>query len=171
MQFLYLNLIFMNIIYIQLGSNMGNRKSYIEKSMQQIEQEIGNIICSSKIYESSPWGVSIQNHFLNSVIKIESELSSSILLKKLQEIENNLGRVRKEKWGERSIDLDILFYNSEIINTENLKVPHPYIQDRKFVLVPLSEIDTDYNHPVLHKNISSLLKECTDTEIVYEYAI
>jgi len=161
----------MNIIYIQLGSNMGNRKSYIEKSMQQIEQEIGNIICSSKIYESSPWGVSIQNHFLNSVIKIESELSSSILLKKLQEIENNLGRVRKEKWGERCVDLDILFYNSEIINTENLKIPHPYIQDRKFVLVPLSEIDTDYNHPVLHKNISSLLKECTDTEIVYEYAI
>ena len=161
----------MNTIYIQLGSNMGNRKSYIEKSMQEIEQEVGNIICSSKIYESSPWGETNQNHFLNSVIKVESKLSPYVLLEKLQEIENNSGRIRKEKWGERSIDLDILFYNFEIINTKNLKIPHPYIQERRFVLVPLSEIATDYNHPVLQKNISVLLEECTDTEKVYEYAI
>ena len=161
----------MNTIYIQLGSNMGNRKSYIEKSMQEIEQEVGNIICSSKIYESSPWGETNQNHFLNSVIKVESKLSPYVLLEKLQEIENNSGRIRKEKWGERSIDLDILFYNLEIINTKNLKIPHPYIQERRFVLVPLSEIATDYNHPVLQKNISVLLEECTDTEKVYEYAI
>jgi len=161
----------MNTIYIQLGSNMGNRKSYIEKSMQEIEQEVGNIICSSKIYESSPWGVTNQNHFLNSVIKVESKLAPYVLLEKLQEIENNSGRIRKEKWGERSIDLDILFYNFEIINTKNLKIPHPYIQERRFVLVPLSEIATDYNHPVLQKNISVLLEECTDTEKVYEYAI
>ena len=73
--------------------------------------------------------------------------------------------------GERSIDLDILFYNFEIINTKNLKIPHPYIQERRFVLVPLTEIATDYNHPVLQKNISVLLEECTDTEKVYEYAI
>lgn len=161
----------MNTIYIQLGSNMGNRKSYIEKSMQEIEQEVGNIICSSKIYESSPWGETNQNHFLNSVIKVESKLSPYVLLEKLQEIENNSGRIRKEKWGERSIDLDILFYNFEIINTKNLKIPHPYIQERRFVLVPLSEIATDYNHPVLQKNMSVLLKECTDTEKVYEYTI
>ena len=150
---------------------MGNRKSYIEKSMQEIEQEVGNIICSSKIYESSPWGETNQNHFLNSVIKVESKYSPCVLLEKLQEIENNSGRIRKEKWGERSIDLDILFYNFEIINTKNLKIPHPYIQERRFVLVPLSEIATDYNHPVLQKNISVLLEECTDTEKVYEYAI
>jgi 2-amino-4-hydroxy-6-hydroxymethyldihydropteridine diphosphokinase len=150
---------------------MGNRKSYIEKSMQEIEQEVGSIICSSKIYESSPWGETNQNHFLNSVIKVESKLSPYVLLEKLQEIENNSGRIRKEKWGERSIDLDILFYNFEIINTKNLKIPHPYIQERRFVLIPLSEIATDYNHPVLQKNMSVLLKECTDTEKVYEYTI
>jgi len=161
----------MNIIYIQLGSNMGNRKSYIEKSMQQIEQEIGNIICSSKIYESSPWGVSIQNHFLNSVIKIESELSSSILLKKLQEIENNLGRVRLRKWGERTIDIDILFYNNEIIKTEKLNIPHPLLHERKFVLIPLSKIAPNYIHPILKKNVSDLLSECKDSQQVLEYAI
>ena len=150
---------------------MGDRESYIEKSMKQIEQEVGNIICSSKIYESSAWGVTNQNHFLNSVIKVESKLPPYVLLEKLQEIENNSGRIRKEKWGERSIDLDILFYNFEIINTKNLKIPHPYIQERRFVLVPLTEIATDYNHPVLQKNISVLLEECADTEKVYEYAI
>jgi len=150
---------------------MGNRKSYIEKSMQQIEQEIGNIICSSKIYESSPWGVSIQNHFLNSVIKIESELSSSILLKKLQEIENNLGRVRLRKWGERTIDIDILFYNNEIIKTEKLNIPHPLLHERKFVLIPLSKIAPNYIHPILKKNVSDLLSECKDSQQVLEYAI
>lgn len=161
----------MNIIYIQLGSNMGNRISYIERSMQEIEQEIGEVICSSKIYESSPWGVTNQNNFLNNVIKVHTKYSAEIVLKKLQVIEKKLGRVRKEKWGERKIDLDILFFNSEIINTENLKVPHPYIQDRRFVLVPLSEIAINYNHPVLQKDISTLFKECVDTEKVYEYEI
>ena len=94
----------MNTIYIQLGSNMGDRESYIEKSMKQIEQEVGNIICSSKIYESSPWGVKNQNNFLNSVIKVESKLSPYVLLEKLQEIENNSGRIRKEKW-EREVSI------------------------------------------------------------------
>ena len=161
----------MNTIYIQLGSNMGNRMSHIKNSMKQIEQEVGLIICSSKIYESSPWGETNQNHFLNSVIKVETKLSPSIVLEKLQIIEKKLGRIRKEKWGERIIDLDILFFNSEIINTEKLKIPHPYIQDRKFVLVPLSEINSDYTHPILQKNIFSLLKKCNDTEKIEEYAI
>jgi len=150
---------------------MGDRKLYIEKSMQQIEQEVGRILCSSKIYESSPWGVTNQNNFLNSVIKVESKLDAITILEQLQKIEQKMGRIRKEKWGERKIDLDILFYNSEIINTENLKVPHPYIQDRKFVLVPLAEMNEKYIHPKLKMDIFALLKQCKDSEEVYVYEV
>ena len=150
---------------------MGNRMSHIKNSMKQIEQEVGLIICSSKIYESSPWGKTNQKHFLNSVIKVETKLAPSNVLEKLQIIEKKLGRIRKEKWRERIIDLDILFFNSEIINTKKLKIPHPYIQNRRFVLVPLSEINSDYTHPILQRNILSLLKKCNDTKKVEEYAI
>ena len=120
---------------------MGDRISYINNSMQQIEDKLGKISNSSKIYEvNSPWGHINQGNFLNSVIKVESDLDAFKTLKILQEIEENLGRKRIQKWGERCIDLDILFFNNHIIDSKNLTVPHPYIQDRNFVLIPLNEI-------------------------------
>ena len=161
----------MNTVYIQLGSNIGERESFIAKSMEQIEENIGEIITESSIFETTPWENENQNNFLNSVIKIKTTFDAFKVLKKSQEIENNLGRVREEKWGKRTIDIDILFYNNEIINTTKLNIPHPLIQKRKFVLVPLSEIAPNYIHPILKKNISTLLSECKDNQKVLDYAI
>ena len=161
----------MNTVYIQLGSNIGARESFIAKSIKQIEKNIGEIIAKSSVFETIPWGNENQNNFLNSVIKIKTPFDAFKVLQKSQEIENNLGRVRLRKWGERTIDIDILFYNNKIINTKELTVPHPLIQKRKFVLVPLSEIAPNYMHPILKKNISTLLSECKDTQKVLDYEI
>jgi len=161
----------MSTVYIQLGSNIGKRKSFIAKSMEQIEKNIGEIIAESSVFETIPWRNENQNNFLNSVIKIETQFDAFNVLQKSQEIENNLGRVRKEKWGERTIDIDILFYNNEIINTEELIIPHPLIHKRKFVLTPLSEIAPNYIHPILQKNISDLLLGCKDSQKVLDYEI
>lgn len=162
---------FMNTIYIQLGSNMGDRNSYIKESLLQIENLLGTIICESKTYESRPWGVTEQREFLNKVICVNSEFSANEALKNLQKIEKKLGRKRKEKWGERTIDLDILFYNQETINTKELTVPHPHIQDRKFVLIPFAEMNGKFIHPTLKKDIFALLNKCKDTEKVSVYEI
>ena len=162
---------FMNTMYIQLGSNVGERHSYIKESLLQIEKILGTIICESKTYESSPWGVTEQRNFLNKVISVKSDFSAKDALKTLQNIENNLGRKRSEKWGERTIDLDILFYNNQTINTKELTIPHPHIQDRKFVLIPFAEMNGKFIHPTLKKDIFALLKECKDTEKVVVYEI
>ncbi len=162
---------FMNTIYIQLGSNMGERNLYIKESLLQIEKIIGTIIYESKTYESSPWGVTEQRNFLNKVISVKSDFSAKDLLKSLQKIEDKLGRTRTEKWGERTIDLDILFYNAEIINTKELTIPHPHIQDRKFVLIPFAEMNGKFIHPTLKKDIFALLKNCKDTVKVSVYEI
>lgn len=161
----------MNTVYIQLGSNIGERESFITKSMHKVEDDIGKIITSSSIFETTAWGNENQNNFLNSVIEIKTPFDAFTILQKSQEIENNLCRERSDKWGERTIDIDILFYNNKIINTKELTVPHPLIQKRKFVLVPLSEIAPNYMHPILKKNISTLLSECKDTQKVLNYEI
>ena len=161
----------MNTVYIQLGSNIGERKSFITKSMHKVEDDIGKIITASSIFETTAWGNENQNNFLNSVIEIKTPFDALNVLQKSQEIENNLGRKRSDKWGKRTIDIDILFYNNKIINTKELTVPHPLIQKRKFVLVPLSEIAPNYMHPILKKNISTLLSECKDTQKVLDYEI
>ena len=161
----------MNTVYIQLGSNIRERESFIAKSMEQIEENVGEIIIASSVFKTTPWGNENQNNFLNSVIKIKTPFDSFKVLKKSQEIEKNLGRERVEKWGERTIDIDILFYNNKIINTKELIIPHPLIQQRKFVLIPLSEIAPNYTHPILKKSISTLLSECKDNQKVLDYEI
>ena len=161
----------MNIVYLQLGSNIENRKLYLQQAMHQINDHIGKIISKSKIYESSPWGIKNQNNFLNQVILINSNFDAQEILKLSKDIESNLGRKKTRKWGARRIDIDILFYNNDIITTNQLSIPHPLIQERLFVLTPLSDIAADYIHPKYKKNISSLLCECTDKEKVQEYEI
>ena len=161
----------MNTVYIQLGSNIGKRESFITKSMHKVEDDIGKIITASSIFETTAWGNENQNSFLNSVIEIKTPFDAFTILQKSQEIENHLGRERSDKWGERTIDIDILFYNNKIINTKELTIPHPLVQNRKFVLVPLSEIAPNYMHPILKKNISTLLSECKDTQKVLDYEI
>ena len=161
----------MNRVYIQLGSNLGDREGYLKQSQAMLIDEIGLIIKKSSIYESSPWGVENQGSFLNQVLLLETDVKPFDLLDIILNIEKEMGRVRIEKWGERIIDIDILFYNDEIIETNNLCIPHPYISKRRFVLSPLDEIAKNYIHPILHKTINKLLLECLDEEKVSVYEL
>jgi 2-amino-4-hydroxy-6-hydroxymethyldihydropteridine diphosphokinase len=153
----------MNIVYLSLGSNIGNRLKYLNDALELIEEKIGKIQNISSIYETEPWGKTDQPNFLNMTACIHSMLLPEVVLKSILEIEQLLGRIRIEKWRERIIDIDILFYNDEIINLPELIVPHPNMQDRQFVLVPLNEIAPSFYHPVLQCTINELLLKCSDT--------
>lgn len=161
----------MNIIYLQLGSNIGDRRNYLNCARKQIKSEIGEIIIESSEYESSAWGVINQRNFLNQVICIESNFTAKEILQLSQNIEKKIGRKKNEKWEKRVIDIDILFYNSEIITTNMLKIPHPLLHERLFVLVPLSEIASNFIHPMYNKNIKTLLMECEDRKMVEKYDV
>ena len=153
----------MNGIYLLLGSNMGNRLEYLREAESLLIQSGIQVMDESSIYETEPWGKKNQDWFLNVVLQIETSLSPINLLDELLRIENHLGRIRTEKWGERSIDIDILYFRDEIIDISNLKIPHPGIPDRRFTLIPLVEICALDYHPTLKKNQTELLAECTDT--------
>ena len=146
----------LQIVYLLLGSNLGNRKEILDKAIELINDKIGVIISKSKDYETKPWGVTDQPDFLNLAISIYTTLKPLEILQQTQAIENQLGRVRKEKWGARLIDIDIMFYGNEIINEPNLKVPHPLMQERDFALIPLAEIAPHFVHPVLGKTVLEL---------------
>ena len=149
----------MNIVYIAFGSNIGDRGAAIEEALNLIEQNEMKIVKKSKIYETEPYGYVDQPSFLNGAVEVETNLSCRDVLERLLSIENQIGRVREFKWGPRIIDLDIIFYNNEIFDEEDLKVPHPDMQSRDFVLKPLNDLCPDYVHPVLGKTIGELLGE------------
>ena len=161
----------MSLVYLQLGSNLGDRLSILNTAVSKISTQVGDLLLLSKIYQSSPWGVEGQGDFLNQVILIESRYSAKLILEIILNIEKELGRVRIEKWGERVIDIDILFYNDEIIEASDLCVPHKYISKRKFVLLPLNEIAPNFIHPKYDKTITQLLEECLDEESVMIYEV
>ena len=152
----------LQIVYLLLGSNLGNRKEILDKAIELLSQKIGVIILQSKDYETKPWGIINQPDFLNLAIAIHTKLKPLEILEQTQSIENQLGRVRKEKWGARLIDIDIIFYGNETVDEPNLKVPHPLVQERDFALIPLAEIAPDFLHPVLRKTVLELkdLLEC-----------
>jgi 2-amino-4-hydroxy-6-hydroxymethyldihydropteridine diphosphokinase len=146
--------------YLGLGSNLGNRAENLSMAIEMISKVKGiEILRISKTYETSPAGYESQPDFLNCAIEIETSLSSSDLLKKLLEIETEMGRVRVIKWGPRSIDIDILFYSDNVVDTSELTIPHPEIQNRAFVLAPLNDLAPYLVHPVSKKNIEQLLEE------------
>lgn len=159
----------MRQVHILLGGNLGDREKKLAEARFFINKSIGKIIEVSSIYETAAWGKENQPPFLNQVIIIESNNSPIELLKKLQQTELDLGRVRHEKWSERTIDLDILFIEDLVIDTEQLKVPHPYIQERLFTLIPLSELSPSFNHPILKKRMIELKNTCTDSLPVTRY--
>lgn len=152
----------MNGIYFIIGGNLGDRLALIEECKQKIKKILGPILRSSSIYESESWGETNNPNYLNQVLFIESKFSAKEVLEKALEIEKELGRTRDKKWESRLIDIDILFFNNEIIEEKNLKIPHPHLQNRKFVLVPLNEIASEFVHPVLKTTISNLLDNCND---------
>jgi 2-amino-4-hydroxy-6-hydroxymethyldihydropteridine diphosphokinase len=143
----------------------------LQKAKEGIASEIGRISKVSSIYESEPWGFFAENSFLNQVVKVETILNAGQVLETILKIETDLGRERKVNGSyiSRIIDIDILFYNDEIINEDKLTVPHPKIAERMFTLLPLSEINKHHVHPGLHKTIQELVAECHDHLQVYLY--
>jgi len=152
----------MALAYLLLGSNMGQSKALLANAADQIQQLIGPIQVKSSIYKSDAWGKEDQDPFLNQVLLVETPLSASNLLQSLLQIEQQMGRIRSVKWGARIIDIDILFYDNEQIQDDNLIIPHPALAERRFTLIPLNEIAPYYLHPVFNKSIASLLLNCTD---------
>ena len=152
----------MNNVYLLLGSNEGNRMDWFQKAIEQIEACCGMIVKKSSVYETKAWGITTQPDFLNMVIQLETEISPEELLAALINIEISLGRKRDIKWGPRLIDIDILLFNNEVIDTPRLIVPHPFLHLRRFTLAPLAEIAPYYIHPVLHKTIAQLLTVSPD---------
>ena len=150
-------------VYLLLGSNLGNREEILIKSIKLIDEKVGVIISQSKNYETKAWGKTDQPDFLNIAIGITTNMMPLEVLEQTQAIEEQLGRVRIEKWGARLIDIDIIFYGQEIIDIPHrLHIPHPLVQERVFALEPLSEIAPDFVHPVLRKTVLTLLKEIKD---------
>ena len=161
----------MRKIYLSIGSNKGNRYSFIKEALRLIRKDIGKVIFMSKIYETKSWGFHSVD-FLNICIMIKSELFPAELLNKLKNIEDRIGRIRNStKILAREIDIDILFYSDKIIDHEDLIIPHPRLHLRNFVLYPLNEIASDLVHPILIKPISELLEECEDNDSPIESSL
>ncbi len=156
----------MNKAFLLIGGNMGNREENFEIAKKGIEQYCGTIIRSSSLYETAAWGKTDQPSFLNQALEIETKLNATQLMRHILKVEKMMGRERKEKYGPRIIDIDILLFNQEQYDYSFLKIPHPELQNRRFALIPLTEIAPDFQHPVLKKSISELVKECRDTSDV-----
>lgn len=161
----------MNSAYLLLGSNLGNRPEILQLAKEEISSSIGSISRESSVYESEAWGFHSSHKFLNQVVKIETDCRPMNVLTEILRIEQKLGRVRTSRQGyvSRRIDIDILFFNDEIVSEEKLCIPHPKIPDRMFTLLPLSEMDRSMIHPGTGKTISEMMIECADSSQVYPY--
>jgi len=160
-----------NIAFLLTGSNLGNRLQNLSQAHYFIAQELGSIVTASSIYQTAPWGLENQEAFLNQVLKLETTLLPNELLEAVLTIEKKMGRVRQQHWGSRLIDIDMLFFNEEIITTEVLTLPHPYLHQRNFVLVPMAEISPYWQHPIYGRTIEELVEECGDALAVELYEV
>ena len=151
-----------------MGSNIGDRLKFVNEAINGIKN-IGTITKQSSFYKSDAWGNINQDYFINCAVSVNTKLSAEEVLNKIHEIEKQLGRERKIKWEPRTIDIDILFFNDEIIKTPALEVPHPEFTNRKFAIIPMLEIEKDFVHPINKMKIDNILAACTDTGSVSIY--
>lgn len=162
----------MTTAYLSIGSNIGERLKFIEQAVSFLGlcEEI-EVVQTSALYETEPWGVKDQNWFLNVAVEINTTLSPQDLLVKCNQIESTLGRNRdvEKRWGERTVDIDIVFYGKQIINTDILVVPHTRMHERAFVLVPMLEIAPEFVHPIFNKSMVDLYESLVDVEDVFLY--
>ncbi len=153
-----------NEVVLLLGTNLGNRIAFLEEAKRQILDKVGAILKKSGIYESASWGYTSSNKFLNQVLIVQLDSSPFELLSITKKVENTIGKTSNSKieYSDRPIDIDILFYGNQIVNSIDLVIPHPEIQNRRFTLVPLCELIRKYQHPVLKLNLNALLIDCQD---------
>ena len=159
-------------VFVLLGSNLGDRELLVNQASKMIGERCGKIVAKSRLYESEPWGFKSEHWFLNQVVKIETALSPDDLMKELLEIEKELGRDRSvphDGYVSRPMDLDILYFGNEIIDTQMVKAPHPRLHERRFTLLPLCDIAPDFVHPTMKKTNLQLLDECQDAGKVNIY--
>ncbi len=150
-------------IYLCIGGNLGEREANLEEAIGFIDINIGDVLGLSSVYESEPWGMTDVPNFLNQVVHIQCELSNEVLVKEIAELEEFFGRERSAGgYVSREMDVDVLFIDMEIVDTETLIVPHPRMAERRFVLEPLAEIAPDLMHPQLKQTVTEILKACAD---------
>lgn len=159
----------MKKVFLGFGSNVGDRRKNIEKALAFLQEKNGlHFVRASHLYETEPVGMKEQPYFFNMVAEFETELSSSDILRCAKETEEHVGRISRQRWGPREIDVDVLFYGDECVETEHLVLPHPEVAKRKFVLIPLSEIAPHFRDPRSGKLIEELLAECVDSSGVQQ---
>jgi 2-amino-4-hydroxy-6-hydroxymethyldihydropteridine diphosphokinase len=157
----------MHKVFLGIGGNVGNKHDNFDKVYTFIQNELGKITKSSSIYETPPWGFDAKDNFWNQVLLIETEFSPVELLRKIGEIEFFFGREREsENYNSRQMDIDILYFDDLVIETANLKIPHPHIPQRLFVLAPLAEIAADFMHPLMELTSLELLENCPDRSVI-----
>lgn len=160
----------MNTAYLLTGGNLGNRVENLTIASERIAQHCGTIVHASSLYETAAWGKTDQPSFLNQALQLQTAFNARQLIRKVLKIEKIMGRTRKEKYGPRIIDIDILLFNQEIHDYRLLKLPHPEMQNRRFALLPLAEIAPDALHPVFNKTVIELLNDCKDELPVKKYS-
>jgi len=160
-----------NKAYLLTGGNKGDRLLYLQQALDLLNEHGGKVVNQSPVYETAAWGNEQQSAFLNQALELDSMLRAGELMTKLLRIEAQMGRQRLERYGPRTIDVDILLFNNDVHDTPELIIPHPELQNRRFVLQPLSDIAADFIHPVLKKSISQLLQECPDELPVKKFRI
>ncbi|TAF66183.1 MAG: 2-amino-4-hydroxy-6-hydroxymethyldihydropteridine diphosphokinase [Cytophagales bacterium] len=150
------------MIVLLLGSNVGDRAYYLTKALEELQQRVGKLLVASSVYATAPWGIQEQPIFLNQVLVLEGAPPPLKLLEITQAIEKDLAIPKTVRWGERMLDIDILYLDELIFQTEHLQIPHPQIAYRRFTLVPLCEILPNFLHPTLQKSHLELLTDCPD---------
>ena len=158
----------MTVAYLLTGSNLGEREEFLQQACELISMRAGRCKGISSLYETAPWGKTDQPPFLNQAIELETLLPAQELIRLLLEIEIELGRIRAEKYGPRTIDIDILLYGNKIIDEPQLQIPHPQLANRRFALLPLLELNPELIHPITRVTLKDLLEQCPDQGLVHQ---